>query len=109
PTLSNVLTMTVAHRTTGGSLTPVRGYLVSYRIAYPGDTLLVQLVGRDGVRPSKLDTTAVDGTSGHRVRVRQTRLTAANDSVVVFATVRRLGAVVPGAPIRFLLKVRPQS
>lgn len=107
PTLSGPLAVTVAHRAAGGSLVGVRGYLVSYRITYPADTLLAQLVGRDGFHPSRVDTTATDGTSGHRVRVRQTRLTAVNDSVIVLANVLYRGAVVPGAPIRFFVKIAP--
>lgn len=106
--VSSPLSVKVLHR--NGTTTPdiVRGYLVSYAITYPSDTLLAQLVGLDG-RASRVDTTRADGTAGRRVRLRPIRLTAATDSVVVLAMIRVRGVPVTGAPLRFVLQVRPRQ
>jgi hypothetical protein len=106
PTLSSPISLTVSHKT-GGALTPVRGYLVTYQLAHPADTLLAQIVGSDGVHPSRVDTTNANGVTSHRIRVRQLRLSSATDSAVVLATVRYRGALVPGAPVRFVFKISP--
>jgi hypothetical protein len=109
PSLSNPLQLRLLHRVPVSQPLPVRSYLVSYRIAYPADTLLVQLMTRDGIRRSTVDTTTADGTSARRIRLRTLSLTSVNDSVVVIATVRYRGAPVPGAPIRFVLQVKPRQ
>lgn len=105
--LSNPLQFQLLHRTGVATPVSVRSYLVSYAIAYPTDTLLAQLMSRDGSRRSSLDTTASDGTSARRVRVRPLSLRNANDSVVVIATVRYHGVPVAGTPLRFILRVKP--
>jgi hypothetical protein len=92
---------------TGADSVSVPGYLVSYAITYPTDTLLAQLVGGDGVRPSRVDTTASDGTAAQLIRVRPVRLSAVNDSVVVLATVKYHGAPIAGSPVRLVLLVKP--
>ncbi len=107
PALSNPLQFRLLHRASASAALPVRSYLVSYRITYPTDTALAQLTSRDGSRQSSLDTTASDGTSARRVRVRPLRLMAANDSVVIIATVRYHGVPVTGTPLRFVLRVKP--
>ena len=106
--LSNPLQLQLWHRAGAPQPLPVRSYLVSYRITYPADTLLAQLVTRDGARRSTVDTTAADGTSARRVRLRTLSLTSARDSVVVIATVRYRGVPVAGTPLRFVLQVKPQ-
>ena len=108
PKLSNPLQLQLLHRAPASASQPVRSYLVSYRIAYPADTLLAQLVTRDGARRSILDTTAADGTSARRIRLRILSLTSARDSVVVIATARYRGVPVAGMPLRFVLQVKPQ-
>jgi hypothetical protein len=105
--LSNPLTLQVGHRVPVAPALPVRSYLVSYRIAYPSDTLLAQLVTRDGTRKSTVDTTDATGTSQRRIRLRPLSLKSVNDSVVVIATVRYRGVPVAGAPVRFVLQVKP--
>jgi hypothetical protein len=105
--VSNALSLQLAHRVPASQALPVRSYLVSYRIAYPSDTLLAQLVTRDGARKSTLDTTDATGTSARRIRLRPLSLTSVNDSVVVIATVRYRGVPVAGAPVRFVLQVKP--
>jgi hypothetical protein len=106
--VSSPLRVKVLHRKTNAPADIVRGYLVSYAITYPSDTLLAQLVGLDG-HPSRVDTTKSDGTAGRRVRVRPLHLTAATDSVVVLAMIRVRGVPVTGAPLRFVLQVRPRQ
>ena len=105
--VSNPLQLQLLHHIGVATPVPVRSYLVSYAIAYPADTVLAQLVSRDGSRRSSLDTTASDGSSARRVRVRPLSLRNANDSVVVIATVRYHGLPVPGTPLRFVLRVKP--
>ena len=105
--VSNAFSLQLGHRVPVSQALPVRSYLVSYRIAYPSDTLLAQLVTRDGARKSTVDTTDATGTSARRIRLRPLSLTSVNDSVVVIATVRYRGVPVPGAPVRFVLQVKP--
>jgi hypothetical protein len=107
--LSNPLQLQLLHRVPVSQPLPVRSYLVSYRITYPTDTLLVQLVTRDGTRRSTVDTTTADGTSARRIRLRALSLKSVNDSVIVIATVRYRGVPVPGAPVRFVLRVKPRQ
>ena len=105
--LSNPLTLQLMHRVPASDRLPVRSYLVSYQITYPSDPLLAQLVTRDGARKSTVDTTDATGTSQRRIRLRPLSLTSVNDSVVVIATVRYRGTTVAGAPVRFVLQVKP--
>lgn len=106
--LSSPLQLQLLHRVPVSQPLPVRSYLVSYRITYPTDTLLAQLVTRDGARRSTVDTTTADGTSARRIRLRTLSLKSIDDSVIVIATVRYRGVPVAGAPIRFVLQVKPQ-
>src|SRR6185312_9825268 len=105
--ISNPLTLQVGHRVPVSTALPVRSYLVSYQIVYPSDPILAQLVTRDGARKSTVDTTDATGTSQRRIRLRPLSLTSVNDSVVVIATVRYRGVAVAGAPVRFVLEVKP--
>ncbi|MEO7218371.1 MAG: hypothetical protein ABI026_09265 [Gemmatimonadaceae bacterium] len=105
--ISSPLQLQVLHRTSATTTLPVRSYLVSYRITYPADTMLARLVTRDGARRSTLDTTDATGTSARRIRLRTLSLASANDSIVVVAMVRYHGAPVHGAPVRFVLQVKP--
>ncbi|MEO7103444.1 MAG: hypothetical protein ABI311_08675 [Gemmatimonadaceae bacterium] len=107
--VSNPLQLQLQHLNVGGGTLPVRSYIVSYAITYPSDTVLAKLVTRDGSRRSSIDTTDATGTSARRIRLRTLSLTSASDSVVVVAMVRYLGMPVPGAPIRFVLLVKPQQ
>ena len=107
--LSNQLQLQLLHLGSGGTALPVRSYIVSYAITYPTDTVLAKLVSRDGSRSSSIDTTDATGTSARRIKLRTLSLTSASDSVVVVAMVRYLGMPVHGAPIRFVLLVKPQQ
>ena len=108
------LTVKVATNDTTGGIATTQGWLVSYQAFFrgnaiaPGDTSVVFLLG-DGVQRSGLDTTGSDGTASRRVRVRPIGITQApNDSVVVLATVRHLGAHIRGSPLRFVIFLRPK-
>lgn len=105
--VSNALSVRVVHRTTATIVDPVQHYLVSYSITYPADTLFAQLVGDDANRGAKIDTTDVDGNAGRRIKFRPIRLVSPVDSVIVFATVRYRGIAVAGAPVRFVLQIKP--
>lgn len=106
--VSTPLTVKVMHRNGTATPAPVRGWLVSYSIIAPGDTLLAQFVGNNG-HAASIDTTALDGTAGRQVRIRPGRLTATTDSVIVNAMVRMRGAPISGTPLRFVLQVKPRS
>jgi hypothetical protein len=106
--VSTGLTVKVMHRNGTTSPAPVHGWLVSYRIVAPTDTLLAQLVGSTG-SASRVTTTASDGTASLRVRIRPIRLAAPTDSVIVEAMARMRGAPITGAPVRFVLQVKPRS
>lgn len=105
--ISDPLQLQLLHQVPLSTPLPVRSWFVSYQITYPSDTTLAQLVDRNGSLRSRVDTTAADGTSSRRIRLRPLSLTSVNDSVVVIATVRYRGALVAGAPIRFVLQVKP--
>ncbi len=108
PVVSNALSVRVVHLTAPTTLDAVQHYLVSYSIRYPADTLLVQLVGDDATRRSRIDTTDADGNAGRRIRLRPLRIMSQTDSVVVFATVRYRGLPLAGSPVRFVLQVKPR-
>lgn len=105
--VSNPLSVRIVHRTTPTALDPVQRYLVSYSILYPADTLLVQLVGDDLARGTRVDTTDADGNASRRIRLRPLRIVSPTDSVIVLAVARYRGAPIGGAPVRFVLQVKP--
>lgn len=106
--VSTGLVVKVMHRNGTATPLPVRGWLVSYRIVAPADTLLAQIVGDNG-RGARIDTTAGDGTASRQIRIRPGRLTSSTDSVIVDAMVRYHGTPITGAPLRFILQVKPRS
>lgn len=105
--VSTALTVKVLRRNGTTTPDPVRGWLVSYSIVAPADTLLAQLVGDNG-RAARVDTTGSDGSAGRQIRIRPGRLSNATDSVIVTAMVRLRGAPITGAPLRFVLQVTPR-
>jgi len=103
----------------GSTPAPVQGWLVRFRLVKPAnpdnDTTQVVFLVDDQLRPSTLDTTGADGSAGRRVRVRAAQFPVPNgnarvdDTVVVEATLRYKGQVVPGAPVRLIAPViRPE-
>lgn len=108
------LKLNVQSRDVAGGVSPnVKGWLVRWRTVFRGDTLspadttLVSIVDASN-RRSDLDTTKTDGGSSRRLRVRANGLPATVDSFYVIAEVRARGALVPPAPIRFVVRVRPK-
>jgi len=91
----------------------VKSFLVKFRILAPvgadsakADSLLTN----ENSQRSTVDTTNAEGVAARKIRFFQSGgLTAVPDSVVVEATVRYRGASVPGAPIRFKVRVRQTS
>jgi hypothetical protein len=100
----------VATSDTSGGITGTQGWLVSYQTFWhgqalsPSDTTLASLWGQ-GTTISAVDTTAADGSTGPRLRVRSLLLPLAPDSFVVLATVRYRGAPVRGSPVRYVIRV----
>lgn len=108
------LKLTLQSRDVAGGVSPnVKGWLVRWRTVFRGDTLapsdttLVSIVDAAN-RRSELDTTKTDGGSSRRLRIRANGLPATVDSFFVIAEVRARGALVPPAPIRFVVRVRPK-
>jgi hypothetical protein len=90
----------------------VRGWIVRFRVEYggvdlPADHPSIWLQDDSG-RRSGVDTTGVDGIASRQLRVQPLGLAAAQDSVVVYATVRALGAPLVGAPVRFVVPIIPR-
>ena len=85
----------------------VQFYRVAFEVVSPADTALARLVNDSRVR-SSVDTTSNDGIASRRLRIDVSRLTAAQDSVVVRAHVRYRGQHVRGSPMRLVLKLRPR-
>ncbi len=98
--------------TVGGLTANVPGWVVRWRAVHagdtlaPGDTSLVTLLSGGGMR-SALDTTTAEGTSVRKLRVWAGRLVASVDSFVVVAEVKLHGVVVPGSPVRFVVRIAP--
>ena len=104
--LSNALGVRVLHGlATTDSV--VQFYRVSFEIVSPADTALARLVTDARVR-SSVDTTNSEGIASRRLKIDVTRLTAAQDSVVLRAHVRYRGQHVRGSPMRLVLKLRPR-
>jgi hypothetical protein len=104
----------VATRDTTGGVTGTKSWLVSFQAFYNGkalaksDTAVASLWNDGGSIVSTVDTTGADGAASRRLRIRPQGLLAANDSVIVIATVRYRGAAVRGSPVRFVILTRPK-
>ncbi len=90
-----------------GGVGPVHGWLVSYRMLHPTDTLLARIVGRDGLHAATADTTDANGNTGDHIRFRPLAITSQIDSVVIVATVLYKGAQITGSPLTFVYQVKP--
>jgi len=90
----------------------VRGWIVRFRVEYGGVELPADhpsiWLQDDGGRRSRVDTTGTDGIASRQLRVQPLGLAAAQDSVVVYATVRARGAPLVGAPVRLVIPVIPR-
>jgi hypothetical protein len=92
-----------------------QGFVVTYTIvespdaAEPGTP--TAYIGNDAARPMPRDTTGTTGVSSRRVILRQiavatdVREGTRTDSVIVLASVKYLGADVPGTPIQFIVPI----
>jgi hypothetical protein len=92
----------------------VGSWVVSYRLEFqgaavqPGDTTRVFLVNDNGIH-SVVDTTNPQGIAGRRVRLKAgASIPTEVDSVIVFAEAKYRGVPVKDAPIRMVLRIRPQ-
>jgi hypothetical protein len=102
---SDPLSVTVRHSLTATDST-VNGWLVTFAVLYPTDTLFVRLVNDGGVS-SHVDTTDASGSAGRRIRMDAAHIRAVNDSVVVVASVKYRGSHLRGSPVRMVLELRP--
>lgn len=104
----------------GTTPTGVHGWLVRFRLVKPAnpnnDTTQGVFLVDEQLRPSTVDTTNAQGQAGRRVRVRSAVFPVpqgnarVTDTVVIEATLRYRGQVVPGAPVRLIAPVvRPSS
>ena len=92
----------------------VRSWVVGFRLRYksvdiaPTDTSLLYLANESG-RPSTADTTDANGIVSRRVRFKVVPgQIPALDSVIVTAETRYRGVLVPGAPARMVVRVKPK-
>ena len=107
------LSLQVATRDTVGGVAGSQGWLVSYQLIFHGQVLAptdttVAIIWNTGNQPSRMDTTASDGTASRIVRVHSTGLPTATESLTVVASVRYRGAAVPGSPVTYLIQLRPK-
>lgn len=107
------LTLQVATRDTIGNVAGTQGWLVSYQVIFHGQALApadttVAVIWNTGSQPSRIDTTAADGTASRVIRVHSTGLPTATESLTVVASVRYHGAAVPGSPVTYLIQLRPK-
>jgi hypothetical protein len=107
------LTLQLATRDTVGNIAGTQGWLVTYQLLFHGQALAptdttVAVVWNAGSQPSRVDTTAADGTASRIIRVHSTGLPTATESLTVVASVRYHGAAVPGSPVSYLIQLRPK-
>ncbi|HUQ48021.1 MAG TPA: hypothetical protein VM053_07230 [Gemmatimonadaceae bacterium] len=103
--VSNAIGVRLLHGTTTDSA--VAGWRVSFRIASPSGTI-AQLVNDQNATGTTADTTDVTGVASRRVKLAVAQLTAATDSVVVFASASYRGVAIHGSPVRLVLKYKPK-
>jgi hypothetical protein len=106
--MSTPLSVTV----TGVGGTGVNMFVVRYRILYapaagPGQPPTAY-IGNDAARPSNADTTDAAGGASRRavLRIRSLGVNLP-DSIVVEASASYKGALIKGAPSRFVVRVKP--
>ena len=98
-----------------GSTGAAQGYVVTYSLVESPDPEVAgtptAYIGDDAARAMPRDTTDTKGISSRRVILRQVAVASAtrggskSDSVIVRASVKYLGAEVPGSPIDFVVPV----
>jgi hypothetical protein len=100
---------------TGAGTAPAQGFVVSYSIVEMPDAETAgtptAYIGDDAAKPMPRDTTDTKGQASRRVILRQSAVATSirdgsrSDTVVVRATVKYLGADVPGSPVQFIVPV----
>lgn len=100
---------------TGGAGVFAQGYIVTYSLIETPDPNVAgtatAYIGDDTAKPMSRDTTNTKGESSRRVILRQSAIADAiragtrSDSVIVRASVKYLGADVPGSPVTFYVPV----
>lgn len=99
----------------GASAAPAQGYVVTYSVVESPDPQVAgtptAYVGDEAARTMWRDTTDTKGIASRRVVLRQAAIADAirngsrPDSIIVRATVKYLGADVPGSPVTFVVPV----
>lgn len=107
------LTLQVATNDSIGGIPGTQGWLVSYQVLFHGQALAagdttVAVIWNSSNQPSRVATTAADGSVSRIVRVHSTGLPTATESLTVVASVRYKGAPVPGSPVSYLIQLRPK-
>jgi len=112
---SNKFGVKLATNDTAGGVSVTQGWLVSYQLFYhgkavgPNDSTVFTIVHGSAPNFTSVDTTAQDGTSGRRVRLRLAGLVDTTGApVTVVATVRYKGVAVRGSPVTFVLYPVPK-
>jgi hypothetical protein len=100
---------------TGAAGAAAQGYIVTYSLIETPDPEVpgtpTAYIGDDSARPTARDTTDTKGVSSRRVILRQTAIAFATrdgsrtDSVIVSASVKYLGADIPGSPVQFIVPI----
>ena len=92
----------------------VKSWVVGFRLRYkavdiaPTDTSLLYLVNESG-RPSVVDTTDANGVVARKIRFKVIPgQVPVLDSIIVTAETKYRGALVPGAPVRLVVRVKPK-
>jgi hypothetical protein len=101
--------------TVTGASGPAQGYVVVYSLVETPDAEVAgtptAYIGDESARSMPRDTTDTKGVASRRVVIRQAALAAATragskqDTVIVRASVKYLGADVPGSPVQFIVPV----
>jgi hypothetical protein len=101
--------------TVKGGAASAQGYVVTYTVVEAPDAQVAgtptAYIGDETARAMPRDTTDTKGIASRRVVLRQTAIAEATragtkqDSVIVRATVKYLGADVPGSPVEFIIPV----
>lgn len=92
----------------------VRSWVITFKLRYrsadisPTDTSLLYLSNESG-RPSRVDTTDASGLVSRKLRFKVVPGEVPTlDSVIVTAEAKYKGALVPGAPARMVVRVKPK-
>jgi hypothetical protein len=101
-------------RSKSGAGGAVKSWVVNFRLRYksndiaPSDTTLLYLTNESG-RISAVDTTDATGSVSRKIRFKVIAgQVPVLDSIIVTAETKYKGALVPGAPARMVVRVKPK-